>query len=72
MKDLFDEVALRVGCEYVSDMRFSPYNQRAKAALKEIDYTRYSLQNLADIYGYLYGKEVTFADYEQAKAAIEG
>ena len=70
-KDLFEEVAVSVGCTFISDMRFEPFNGYAKEMLsKYIDITRYPLKTLSDMYEYLYGKKQDFAKYGEAKAAF--
>ena len=43
-KDLFEEVALRIGCRYVSDMRDEPFRRFAKETLAQsIDLGEYPL-----------------------------
>lgn len=70
-KDLFEEVALRIGCRYVSDMRDEPFRRFAKETLAQsIDLGEYPLGVLSDMYEYLYGKKVNFETYDQAKNAF--
>ena len=70
-KDLFEEVALRIGCRYVSDMRDEPFRRFAKETLDQsIDLGEYPLGVLSDMYEYLYGKRVNFETYDQAKNAF--
>ena len=70
-KDLFEEVALRIGCRYVSDMRDEPFRRFAKETLAQsIDLGEYQLGVLSDMYEYLYGKKVNFETYDQAKNAF--
>jgi len=70
-KDLFEEIALCVGCDYVSDLRREPFNRFAKEMLAQsIDLDGYPLGVLSDIYEYLYGKNVVFETYAQAKTAF--
>ena len=70
-KDLFEEVALRIGCRYVSDMRDEPFRRFAKETLAQsIDLGEDPLGVLSDMYEYLYGKKVNFETYDQAKNAF--
>lgn len=70
-KDLFEEVALRIGCRYVSDMQDEPFRRFAKETLAQsIDLGEYPLGVLSDMYEYLYGKKVNFETYDQAKNAF--
>lgn len=71
-KDLFEEVALAAGCEYISDMKLKEYAGRAKKILAEtIVYKDYSLASLSDIYKYLYGKPADFENYGEVEAAFK-
>ena len=69
-ENLFEEMALSLGCEYISDMRFAPFASAAKRAAAKLNFSDYKLTELAELYEYLYGKKVTFFSYEQAKKAF--
>ena len=70
-KDLFEELAALCGCEYISDMRFEPYNETAKRNARNLIRAEdYSLRELSDLYEYLYGEKIEFCDYSEIKKAF--
>lgn len=66
-RDLFEELKRIVRCEYISDLRFSPWLEQARKAIAQMDLDGYSLFALSDIAEYLYGKKLTFASCGDAQ-----
>ncbi len=64
--DLFETLKDKIGCEYISDFRFSTGNQLAKLIMRKIDVADYSLSELNDMAEYLYQKTVNFDTLEEA------
>ena len=71
--DAFESFVAQIGCEYVSDMRFEPYNSVAKSLLRAavID-KKYALKDVSALYDYLYGRHIEFGDYAEAEKATAG
>ena len=53
--DLFDLLKQQVGCDYISDLRFEPYNSIAKNKLRCCEFDSCSLSELNDLAHYLFG-----------------
>ena len=68
--DIFEDLKELLGCFYISDMT-GLYNHVAKEAVKGIDLKKYPLSQLCDLYSYLYGGKLDFADYSDAEQAFE-
>lgn len=69
--NLFEDLAHSVGCLYLSDMKYQPYNNNAKAKFRNyFSLEKYSLEELADLYRYLYNKERAFTSYDEAAKAF--
>ena len=64
--DLFEELKSRIGCQYISDLRFGTYNELAKSIMRKINVDDYSLSELNDMAEYLYQKTVNFETFEEA------
>ena len=64
--DLFEELKSRIGCQYISDLRFGTDNELAKSIMRKIDVADYSLSELNDMAEYLYQKAVNFETFEEA------
>jgi hypothetical protein len=64
--DLFEELKSRIGCQYISDLRFGTDNELAKSIMRKIDVADYSLSELNDMAEYLYQKTVNFETFEEA------
>ena len=64
--DLFEELKSRIGCQYISDLRFGTDNELAKSIMRKIDVADYSLSELNDMAEYLYQKTVNFEALEEA------
>lgn len=43
-----------VGCEYLSDLCYAPYNEQAKQIFKTMDLSNYSIREIADAIIYLF------------------
>ena len=67
MKDLFEEVKTTVGCDYISDLRFEPYNSHAKKLMSVCDIDGLPLHTLSDLASYLYNEKQIFQSMEEAK-----
>lgn len=66
MQDLFEFLKRQAGCRYISDLRSEPNTAYAKAVLKKIDYTQFSLKDLSDCSEYLFYDKKSIENYEQA------
>lgn len=64
--DLFEILADEVGCDYISDMKYEPYNTMAKSLMANRTIEQYSLSILNDIAEYLYRGNYHFISIEQA------
>ena len=64
--DVFEELKSRIGCQYISDLRFGTDNELAKSIMRKIDVADYSLSELNDMAEYLYQKTVNFETFEEA------
>lgn len=60
-RDLFEELKRVVRCEYISDLRYSPWREQAKKAIAAMDLSEFSLFALNDAAEYLYGEKQVFA-----------
>ena len=54
--DLFAFLKYILGCTYISDLKIEPYNTKAKLILNRLNLKKCSLNQLKDIFEYLYGK----------------
>lgn len=66
-KNIFDDLHMHIGCEYLSDIRCSSHIRRAKKMLRRYNLERYPLSQLNDIARYLFDIEVNFENHKQAK-----
>lgn len=70
-KDLFNTLADSVGCDYVSDLRYEPFNSSAKHLIaRDFTFENYRLDELNDLFEYLYDKKAEFSTVREAKAAF--
>ena len=53
-QSLLDFISYILGCSYISDLKYEPYNTRAKKLLQNIRLRRYKLKEIADAIQYLY------------------
>ena len=49
--DLFEELRDGLGCDYISDMKFPPYRERAKRHMAKKALEKYPLHVLNDVAG---------------------
>lgn len=56
-EDLFEVVKDKVGCEFISDMRYGKCNAKARKALNSLDLSNYNSWVLQDINSYLYSSD---------------
>ena len=54
MKDIFDQLREHCGCEYISDLKFPPWLEIAKEAIRHMECSDKERQDLA---AYLNGEE---------------
>lgn len=65
-RDLFEDLKSIVRCEYISDMRYSPWIELARNAITWIDLNEYSLFELNDAAEYLYAEKIYFINSSAA------
>ncbi len=71
-KDIFEMLAVAIGCNFVSDMKYEPYNTIAKLAVIEMfDLKDVPLKMLSDLYNYLYKVKTDFQTYKDAISAFK-
>ena len=51
---LLENLRVALGCEYLSDLRFEPYNSQAKALLKNIDLSKFSSWEIYNTFDYIW------------------
>lgn len=59
MMDIFEKLRTRVGCEYISDLRFCPYLEIAKKEVKNLNLSEFSEKELKDLVNYLYPEDIS-------------
>lgn len=55
---LLDIIWKIIGCTYLSDLHYFPYNSIAKMLFNSINLQSYSLKDIKDAYEYIFVKEV--------------
>ena len=55
--DLFEFLKYVLDCDYISDLRTEPYNNRARLILDRLDLTSYSQHVIKDITEYINNKK---------------
>ena len=65
--DLLEDLKKSVGCEYISDLRFAPFNCIAREKIAFMKLEDYPAPMLCDAANYLYGVNVDFSSAEHAK-----
>lgn len=55
-RDLLEFLKYILSCTYISDLKFEPYNDKAKTTLGELNLQKYSLKQLKDVFEYIYNK----------------
>lgn len=64
--ELLEKLGKRVGCLYISDLRYEPYKLLAKQELQALNLQEYALQELTDAVQYLYETNTHFESYAEA------
>ncbi len=67
-RDLFEDIRVILGLDYISDIRFEQNTKRAIVALQMIDLSKYTLAELSDMANYINGSTEKFADHASATA----
>lgn len=65
-KDLFEIVAKRLNCTYMSDFKYAPKRQSALKLISEMELGDYPLSSLEDMADYLLDEKVHFIDTDEA------
>ncbi len=65
-KDLFEDIRVILGLDYISDIRFESNAKRALAALRMVDLSKYPLSELSDMANYVAGATKPFESYDSA------
>ena len=66
-RDLFEDLKAKLGCEYISDLRYDPWIKQARKEIIKLDLSKYSLFELADAAEYLYFEKRSFDNVEDAE-----
>ena len=66
--DIFEELRKKLGCMYISDMRYAPYRRQALGTVSLLDLGKYPVEQLSDLSEYLTDKKIHF---ETTKQAVE-
>ena len=66
-RDLFEELKRIVRCDYISDLRYSPWREQARKAIAAMDLSEFSLFAINDAAEYLYGEKLAFASSAEAQ-----
>lgn len=67
MKDIFEDLKEKLGCENVSDLCYGEKQIWAKGKICKMDLSEYKLSDLEDVADYIYNQKVKFISVEQAK-----
>lgn len=51
---LLDFIQFIVGCSYISDLKYEPYNFKAKELLKQLKLNNYPLNEIRDTIEYIF------------------
>ena len=65
--ELLENLCIKTGCEYISDLRFGDMNQKAKEALAALDFTAFTIRELSDAATYLFSRKIEFDSAEEAR-----
>ena len=52
-KELLERLRQEMGCDYISDLRYAPYNQRAIQKIRTLDQEEYGAAEWRDAMHYL-------------------
>lgn len=64
--ELLEKLRKRVGCLYISDLRYEPYKLLAKQELQALNLQEYTLRELTDAAQYLYEANAHLESYAEA------
>ena len=64
--ELLEKLRNRLGCLYISDLRYEPYKLLAKQELQTLNLQEYTLRVLTDAAQYLYETNTHFESYAEA------
>ena len=67
MKDIFEDLKEKLGCENVSDLCYGEKQIWAKEKICKMDLSEYKLSDLEDVADYIYNQKEKFISVEQAK-----
>lgn len=67
MKDVFEDLKEKLGCENVSDLCYGEKQIWAKEKICKMDLSEYKLSDLEDVADYIYNQKVKFYSVEKAK-----
>ena len=68
---IFEELVHGVACDCSIDLLFEPYKMQALQYLQKMNFEKFSLNQYDALAEGLFGNEVNFMDYEQAKVYFE-
>ncbi|MGN0492011.1 MAG: hypothetical protein ACI4F7_00030 [Acutalibacteraceae bacterium] len=66
--DIFEQLKESAGCEYISDLRFSPFKERALKQLPFLPIEELTVFQLNDLASYFYNSTSRFEDKNAALA----
>ncbi len=67
MLELLDTLRKTLGCTYLSDLRYTPFNQLARQEMQRLDLRMFSLTELSEVAQYLCETATVFTDYTEAE-----
>lgn len=69
-EDLLEDVRTVIGCEFITDLRYEPFNDRARKLMAVIDLELYPFPDVLDAVSYLFFSERHFEGIQQVKEFI--
>lgn len=70
MEDLLEDIRTIIGCEFISDLRYEPFNNRARKLISILDLESYPFADITDAVSYLFFSEGLFENVQQIKEFI--
>lgn len=67
MMEILEKLRQSAGCGFISDLRYDMNNKLARAAIKDIRISEYSLGEISDAVSYIYGNSIKFNTIDDAK-----
>jgi hypothetical protein len=71
MEDLLEDIRTIIGCEFISDLRHEPFNNRARKLISILDLELYPFADITDAVSYLFFSEIPFKSVQQVKEFIQ-